>query len=70
LKDKGIRVCITDRKSRKNIRFDRRRYKRRSRNEAIFGRLKDWPRIATRYERCPIVFLSAIDLAATVLFWP
>ncbi|MEQ3726634.1 MAG: IS5/IS1182 family transposase, partial [Tateyamaria sp.] len=26
-------------------------------------------RIATRYDRCPKVFLSAIALAATILFW-
>jgi transposase len=32
-------------------------------------RLKDWRRIATRYDRCPKVFLSAIALAATVVFW-
>ena len=33
------------------------------------GRLKDWPRIATRYDRCPKVFLSAIALAVAVVFW-
>jgi hypothetical protein len=70
LKDKGIRVCITGRKSRKKkIRFDRRRYKRRNRIEIMFGRLKDWRRVATRYDRCPIVFPSAIARAATALFW-
>jgi transposase len=48
LKDKGIRVCIPGRKNRKKkIRFDRRRYKRRNRIEIMFGRLKDWRRIAT-----------------------
>ncbi|MEM0950461.1 MAG: IS5/IS1182 family transposase, partial [Pseudomonadota bacterium] len=26
-------------------------------------------RVATRYDRCPKVFLSAIALAATVIFW-
>ena len=26
-------------------------------------------RISTRYDRCPKVFLSAIALAATVIFW-
>ena len=31
----------------------------------MFGRLKDWRRVATRYDRCPKVFLSAIALAAT-----
>jgi transposase len=70
LKDKGIRACIPGRKGRKKvIRHDKRRYKRRNRIEIMFGRLKDWRRVATRYDRCPIVFLSAIALAATVLFW-
>ena len=31
----------------------------------MFGRLKDWRRVATRYDRCPIVFLCATALAAT-----
>ncbi|MDD2704086.1 MAG: IS5/IS1182 family transposase, partial [Acidocella sp.] len=35
----------------------------------MFGRLKDWRRVATRYDRCPTVFAAAIALAATVLFW-
>ena len=83
LKAKGIRVCIPGRKSRaKPIRHDKRRYRRRNRIEIMFGRLKDWPSpsgsnrwrlqwldIATRYDRCPKVFLSAIALAATVIFW-
>jgi hypothetical protein len=29
----------------------------------MFGRLKDLRRVATRYDRCPTVFLSAIALA-------
>ena len=29
----------------------------------------DWRRVATRYDRCPKVFLSAIALAATVIYW-
>ncbi|MFP1497903.1 transposase [Escherichia coli] len=40
--------------------------KRRNRIEIMFGRLKDWRRVATRYDRCPMAFLSAIALAATV----
>jgi transposase len=50
------------------VRYDKRRYRRRNRIERIFGRLKDWRRVATRYDRCPKVFLSAIALAATVIF--
>ena len=70
LENKGIKPCIPGRKSRtKPVKYDRRRYKRRNRIEIMFGRLKDWRRVATRYDRCPKVFLSAIALAATVLFW-
>jgi transposase len=35
----------------------------------MFGRLTDWRRVETRYGSCPKVFLSAIALAATVMFW-
>ena len=35
----------------------------------MFGRLTDWRRVTTRYDRCPKVFASAIALAATVIFW-
>ena len=70
LQDKGIRACIPGRKKRKTpIKYDKRRYKRRNRIEIMFGRLKDWRRVATRYDRCPKVFLSAIALAALVIYW-
>ncbi len=45
------------------------RYRRRNCIEIMFGRLKDWRRVATRYDRCPTAFFSAIVLAATVIFW-
>ena len=70
LQAKGIQSCIPGRRSRlKRIKYDKRRYRRRSRIEIMFGRLKEWRRVATRYDRCPTVFLSAIALAATVIFW-
>ncbi|MFP7671716.1 transposase, partial [Marivita sp. S0852] len=70
LKDKGIRACIRGRKQRTTkVKYDKRRYKRRNRIEIMFGRLKDWRRVATRYDRCPKVFLSDIALAATVIYW-
>ena len=69
LKDKGIRACIPGRKQRKTpVKYDKRRYKRRNRIEIMFGRLKDGRRVATRYDRCPKVFLSAIVLAAIVIY--
>lgn len=70
LQAKGITPCIPGRKSRnKTIKFDKRRHKRRNRIEIMFGRLKDWRRVATRYDRCSMAFFSAIALAATVIFW-
>ena len=67
---KGIKPCILGRKFRLDpIKYDKRRYKRRNRIEIMFGRLKDWRRVATRYDRCPTAFFSAIALAATVIFW-
>jgi transposase len=65
LVDKGTKPCIPGRKSRKKtVKYDKRRYKRRNRIERMFGRLKDWRRVATRYDRSPTVFLAAI-----VIFW-
>ena len=70
LHGKGIKPCIPGRKSRLvPIKYDKRRYKRRNRIEIMFGRLKDWRRVATPYDRCPTVFFSAIALAATIIFW-
>lgn len=34
-----------------------------------FVRLKDWLRIATRYDRCGELFLSAICIATIIMFW-
>jgi hypothetical protein len=34
----------------------------------MFGRLKDWRRIATRHDRCAHTFMSAICIAPTVIF--
>ena len=70
LQEKGITPCIPGRKIRnKTVKYDKRRYKRRNRIEILFGRLKDWRRVATRYNRCPKASFSAVALAATVIFW-
>lgn len=59
MKDKGIKPCIPDHKSRgKPVKYDKRRYKRRNRLEIMFAPLQDWRRVATRYDRCSKVFLS------------
>lgn len=70
LEEKGIKPCIPPRKGRKiPIPHDPDRYRQRHKIENAFARLKDWRRVATRYDRCPKVFLSACALAAVVMFW-
>ena len=70
MKDMGIKPCVPGRKSRRRPnKHDKRRYKRRNRTEIMFGHLKDWRRVATRDDRWPKVSLSAIALAATLMFW-
>jgi transposase len=44
-------------------------YRQRHKIENMFGKLKDWRRIHTRYDRCAHTFMSAICIAATVIFW-
>jgi len=70
LKDRGITPCIPSKKNRRrHISYDKTLYKQRYKVENMFGRLKDWRRIATRYDRCAHTFFSAICIAATVIYW-
>lgn len=70
LQAKGIEPCVPRRKPRlQPVKYDKRRYRRRSRIEIMFGCSKDWRRVATCYDRRPTAFFSAIALAATVIFW-
>jgi transposase len=70
LVDRGITPCIPARKRRTlSVTHDPVLYHRRHLIENMFARLKDWRRIATRYDRCADLFLSACALAAIVLFW-
>ncbi|WP_114377917.1 transposase [Elioraea thermophila] len=58
------------RRSRKTpIPHDTALYRQRYRIELMFARLKDWRRVASRYDRCAHPFLAAITLAAAVIFW-
>ena len=70
LSSKGITPCIPGRRSRKvPMAYDKELYKQRHKIEIMFGRLKDWRRIATRYDRCAHTFFSAICIAAIVIFF-
>lgn len=49
--------------------FSKTLYKGRNAVERMFGRLKDYRRIATRYDKLATNFLGAIYLAAAVTWW-
>ena len=44
-------------------------YRDRNAIERMFCRLKDFRRIATRYDRLATNFLAAVCIAATVSYW-
>ena len=70
LLEKGIAPCIPSRKTRKiPVEYDKDLYKQRHKIENMFGRIKDWRRIAMRYDRCAHTFFSAICIAAVVIFY-
>jgi transposase len=67
---RGIEPCIPSSKSRKvPFAYDKTLYRQRHKIENLFAKLKDWRRIATRYDRCAHTFFSAICIAATVAFY-
>jgi transposase len=70
LMDRGITPCIPSKINRKiQIPHNRMLYRQRHKIENMFGKLKDWRRIHTRYDRCAHTFFSAICIAAIVIFW-
>ena len=70
LKVCGITLYIPPKTNRKAlIHYDQVPYRRHHKIENMFGRLKDWRRIATRYDRCAHAYFSAICTAATTIFW-
>jgi transposase len=70
LVEKDITPCIPPTKSRKvPIAYDKMLYRQRHKVENMFAKLKDWRRIATRYDRCAHTFFSAICIAAAVAFY-
>jgi transposase len=44
-------------------------YRDRNDIERMFGRLKDFRRIATRYDRTADNFLAAVHIAAIICYW-
>lgn len=70
IRAKGAKPVIPGRKSRKKtIRFDKTRYKFRWMIEAVFCRLKDFRRVATRYDKLARNYVSSLAIATIVAYW-
>ena len=70
LDERGTQAVIPPRKNRKiKYEYDKAIYKQRNVIERMFCRLKDWRRLATRFDRNIKNFMAAIALAAAVIWW-
>jgi transposase len=71
LKERGTQPVIPPRRSAKTQHhYDTAIYKQRNIIERMFCRLKDWRRIATRFDRNLKNVMGAIAFAAAVIWWP
>jgi len=69
IRDEGALPIIPNRRNAsKKAYCPKRFYRRRHKIENFFCRIKDWRRIATRYDKLARNFLSATTLVA-VLYW-
>ena len=70
LAGRGTRAVIPNKHERKYLHpFDKRRYRNRNAIERMFCRLKDFRRIATRYDKLARNYLASLCLAALVSSW-
>jgi transposase len=70
LAERGSIAVIQPNPRRKNIPdFDQNRYKERNRIERAFSHIKDWRRVATRYDKLARYFGAAIAIAAALIWW-
>jgi transposase len=70
VRNRGARPVIPGKVNRKRkIPLDKARYRSRHLVENAFCRLKDFRRIATRYDKLARNFLSAVALAVMLAYW-
>ena len=66
----GVEAVMPSRRNRTvPIPFSRERYKARYHVENLWCRLKDWRRVATRYDKLARNFLAGALIAATLIYW-
>lgn len=70
LLERGTQPVIPNNPTRKRFHpFDAEAYKRRNIIERALCKLKDWRRIATRYDKLAMNFAAAVAIAATIIWW-
>jgi len=70
LEERGTEPVIPPRVNRKvQYSYDKALYRTRNVIERSFGRLKDYRRIATRFDKDVRNFLAALCIAVTVIWW-
>jgi len=70
LTERGTLPVIPNNPTRKHLHpFDPVPYRLRNLIERAFCFLKDWRRIATRYDKLASNFAAAVAIAATILWW-
>jgi transposase len=70
LKKRGTKAVIPNKRNRKQpFSFSKKSYEERHKIENAFCRLKDFRRIATRYDPLAINFAASIYLVAAVVWW-
>lgn len=70
LGERRLRIVIPNRSNRKKpYPFDASTYKRRNVAERTFCRLKDFRRLATRFDRLDQAFLATLCIAAAVVYF-
>jgi transposase len=70
LKGRGTKPVIPNKSNRKRrCRFDKNSYRKRHRVENAICRIKDFRRIATRYDKLARNFLASVCLVAAIVWW-
>ena len=70
LDERGTKPVIPNRSNRIRLfSFNKRLYKLRWRIESAFNRLKDFRRIATRYDKLARNYLASVCIAAALVWW-
>lgn len=68
--DRGAEAVIPSTRSRRApVPYDQIAYRARNLVERLWCRLKDWRRIATRYDKLAANYLSGALIAATIIYW-